>query len=374
MVKAVHAVIGANYGDEGKGMVSAHIRRFSDPVKTLTVLTNGGAQRGHTVDDRDGSRFVFHHLGASMKGDKSATFCPRKFAVNPLVLLQDLSKAASWAVDPVVYIDPSCPVTTPYDMIADQVEETLSGEHRRGSTGMGVWNTFHRSRDIRLEARDLLKPSALKDVLGQIRSYWFGYFGDRPIPGDYRSLFCSFDLQDNWIGDVGSLFARSDVRVGNPVSGDLFDTVIFENAQGLLLDISKGYHATCSRTGAAAVDDLLKLYDIRVKDPVRLHYVSRTYVTRHGAGPFPEQCPKEFINRDMVDRTNVPNEWQGSLRYGLVDWNELSVRTGMDSCSVEDSEYDLVLTHANEYPCHYEGDNAVVVDNPYMDSDYGLVK
>lgn len=372
MVK-VHAVIGANYGDEGKGMVSAHIRRFSNPLKTVTVLTNGGAQRGHTVDSRDGDRFVFHHLGASMKGDKSTTFCPRQFAINPLVLLQDLSKVSSWAVDPVVYIDPYCPVTTPYDMIADQIEETLSGEHRRGSTGMGVWNTFHRSRDILLEARDLLRPSALKDTLGHVRSYWFEYFGDRPIPPDYRSLFCSLDLQDNWIEDVGNLFERANVKIGNPISGDLFETIILENAQGLLLDISQGYHSTCSKTGAAAVDDVMDYYGIRVKDPVRLHYVSRTYMTRHGAGPFPGECPKEFINRDMVDKTNVSNEWQGSLRYGLVDWNELSIRTGIDSCCVEGSEHDLILTHADEYPRHHGGNDVTVVDNPYMDNDYGLV-
>lgn len=372
MVK-VHAVIGANYGDEGKGMVSAHIRHFSNPAETVTVLTNGGAQRGHTVDSRDGDRFVFHHLGASMKGDKSTTFCPKQFAVNPLVLLQDLSKVSSWAVDPVVYIDTSCPVTTPYDMIADQVEEILSGTNRRGSTGMGVWNTFHRSKDVRLTVKDLFKLSSLRDVLNKIRSYWFGYFGDKPIPGDYRALFGSFDLQDNWIEDVENLFTRSDVKLGNPISGDLFKTVLFENAQGLLLDISKGYHSTCSKTGAASVNDLLKFYDIPAKDPVRLHYVSRTYMTRHGAGPFPWECPKEFINRDMVDRTNVPNEWQGSLRYGLVDWNELSVRIGTDSCVVADSEYDLILTHANEYPVH-RVEECVVVDNPYMDNDYGLIK
>ena len=52
---------------------------------------------------------------------------------------------------------------------------------------------------------------------------------------------------------------------------------------------------------------------------VEVCYVTRTYLTRHGAGPFPEECGKDEINPDMRDLTNVPNPHQGTLRYGRLD-------------------------------------------------------
>ena len=62
----VKIVIGGNFGDEGKGLLSAYFAEemMQKEGKCLVVLSNGGAQRGHTVDLPDGRRHVFHHFGA----------------------------------------------------------------------------------------------------------------------------------------------------------------------------------------------------------------------------------------------------------------------------------------------------------------------
>lgn len=96
-----------------------------------------------------------------------------------------------------------------------------------------------------------------------------------------------------------------------------FDTVICEGAQGLLLDEDNTEyypHLTPSHTGLFNVSRLLASARI---EPASLDvlYVTRSYVTRHGGGRLDHECRKEGINPFMQDLTNLPNPWQGELRF-----------------------------------------------------------
>ena len=77
-------------------------------------------------------------------------------------------------------------------------------------------------------------------------------------------------------------------------------------------------------------------------------YITRTYLTRHGAGEFIEECKKEEINKDMYDLTNVPNDYQGGIRYGYIDIDDLLKRIKEDSKKIPDNNYYLFVTHLNE--------------------------
>ena len=392
----IYGVIGANYGDEGKGMVSANIRHYSDPAKTVTVLTNGGAQRGHTVDAKDGSKFVFHHLGSSQKGDPNITFCPASYIINPLVLMQDLDKAEqSWDTLPEVYIDGYCLVTTPYDMMANQVEEIMAGDWKWGSTGMGIWHTKHRSTKIMMDANMLFDFAAghvgygeIANTLGRIQNYWLSeYFRGRDLPEIYQHLFENGNLKENWIQDVAYLFNER-VHQGVPPWGfrsreGICDTVIFENAQGLMLSQERGRNTTPSNTGSATIKDLISRYGLRPTGYIDMNYVTRTYLTRHGAGVLPGECPQEFINVEMFDGTNLYNDWQGSLRYGLLDEKALMQRVEGDLDVMDNGmnvKANIIFTHENEAPiritnlCPHDRFVIVGVDNPYMTEDAGLCK
>ena len=97
----VKAVIGAAFGDEGKGSCTAFL---SNP-STLVVRYNGGAQAGHTVI-HNGARHVFHHFGSgSFKG--AATYLSRHFLVNPLLWQNELTELLELGIDPVLYINSS---------------------------------------------------------------------------------------------------------------------------------------------------------------------------------------------------------------------------------------------------------------------------
>lgn len=367
-------------------MVSAHIRHYADPSKTVTVLTNGGAQRGHTVTAKDGSRFVFHHLGASMKGDANITYCPSTFVINPMVLMQDMREVKGWVKGkPTVYINPDCLVTTPYDMMANQIEELRAGDARWGSTGMGVWHTKHRSRYVPLSALDLFKwiqdenLNTLKRRLQDICEFWlYSALRLQNIPDSYNDLFNSEGLVAHWIQDVADMVLEYAI-CGSPFHESIYDTAVFENAQGLLLSSDNGCHSTSSSTRAGAITRLVGDENLGNPDDVKLCYVSRTYMTRHGDGPLPNECPREILNTTLNDKTNIWNQWQGNLRYGLLDESilEYRIKNDLRQIGIGWKNATLVMTHVNEVPYRrqeFSDLNIVESDDPYMLNDKRIVK
>ena len=132
--------------------------------------------------------------------------------------------------------------------------------------------------------------------------------------------------------------------------------MIFEGAQGLLLDTDNtefAPHISASHTGAKAAVDICS--EEGIKD-IEIAYVTRTYVTRHGAGvlPFEEEWPK--YNLKIDDATNIENPWQGKIRYAPHESPERFIQSvTSDINSFEGSlntdiltENSLFITHLNE--------------------------
>lgn len=314
------AVIGASYGDEGKGHTVDHLAGAGE--RTLVVRFNGGAQAGHTVVN-GGRRHVFHHLGAgTFRG--ASTFLSPYFLLNPILFRKE--HALFPRAD--VSVDPACPVTTPFDMMLNQAVEARRGAARHGSCGLGINETVTRTLssdgggDFRLLLADAEHERPLRDRLRAIRDGWVPQRAaalgvepaDLPWLGDER-------IVDRFVEDTAYLRAHARRRDWTEARhGDLraFEHVVFEGAQGLRLDEESPEfpHVTRSRTG---LTNVLRLLDAaRLDDPLEVHYVTRPYLTRHGAGqlageldgpPFP----------GIVDETNIPNAHQGSLRFALLD-------------------------------------------------------
>ena len=129
-----------------------------------------------------------------------------------------------------------------------------------------------------------------------------------------------------------------------------YDYLIFENGQGLGLDkdVDNEWHTTSS-TGLTNPYRLIANYqDFNAE----VCYTTRSYLTRHGLGPMESEVEKRHINNDMIDKTNVPNEFQGSLRYGYYDDVEQKQRIAKDWSIVEnDKRFTQVIatTHCNEF-------------------------
>lgn len=363
----IYNVIGANYGDEGKGLVTAALHQMCGVERTLIVLSNGGAQRGHTVEWTGGRRVVMSHHGSAI--EPVDTYCPSTFVINPIVFRTETVELRNQYIPSKdagqVFIHQDCIVTTPWDMMANQYEETMAGDDRWGSTGMGVWHTMNRCATVpgsrltygelrgiirsRIEVEDRL--TSIRDaVAAQFRKKCFGVMSTVDM-GPYSIAYWSRQLLNNFIEDCEYMLGMSKVAP-HGLLGE-YQNVIFENGQGLLLDASNGRHSTPSHTGCYNMGQIVKEDGCEVKQ-VKLFYVSRTYMTKHGAGKFASECSKAMLNYEMHDRTNEPNEWQGSLRYGILDRDELYYRVMQDAhkCGLRPSATSayIVLTHCNEVP------------------------
>ena len=335
MVKNIKAVIGLNYGDEGKGQV---VDYFSNEAAlsgddVLNILTNGSSQRGHTVELPNGRRHVFHHFGSGTFAGAD-TYFPKQFMVNPIIFNQEYDELSECIKNTKIICNKECPVVTPYHMLIGQARET---KERNGSCGQGVWET---SEHPLLYVNDVAffnikhvieKLQYVRDTLAKIYNY------------DLPSIYWSEDLFWSFIVDLSKFINRITwcVDEGRMVLED-YDTVIFENGQGLLLDrkLPDKAHLTPSNTDLTNVKEIIK--GIKYKN-LETIYVTRSYMTRHGNGPFPTECKKEDINPLMNDQTNIPNEWQGSLRYGHMDWKSAGKRIERFGTT------SLAVTHINEY-------------------------
>lgn len=316
-MRRVSVVIGANYGDEGKGLVTDYLAAQSE--NALVVRFNGGAQAAHTVVTPNGDRHIFHHFGSgSLTGAK--TFLAKHFLVNPIMYRTEYQKLKDLGIFPKPYLDPRCYITTPFDMMVNQAAEKQRGKKRHGSCGLGIHETVHRSQlwmyGLGIQVKDLGNVNCLTEKLLKIR--------DSYIPQRKKELGLSdkfFDyLHDDriisrYLDDLKFLWKTSETREFEDLGwqGDF----IFEGAQGLLLDMDHTNfpYVTCSKTGilhAATMCQDLTLPQVDV------YYVTRSYNTRHGAGPFPNEV-KKLPYYKIEDKTNAWNQWQGSLRFGYLD-------------------------------------------------------
>ena len=393
MVKKISVVIGASYGDEGKGLVTDAITNIDE--STLNVLTNGGAQRGHTVVTPDGVRHVFHHFGSgTFKG--AITYFPSSFIVNPIIFKKEMQELISCeeqiikkrglSYDPEnskyfrlnlnPLISDDCLVTTPWDMLVNRiVSEEITGTN---TCGMGVWETIVRNRldfHATFEEFNLALECEGNEFLYEIREWCAKRLKDfygLDIPEKYKDDFYSMELINHFASDFNYLY-DSTRRVGKQFPTK-YEHVVFENAQGLLLSNSyrrNSNYLTPSYTGAESVipyiNEILLANDIeltgkiigRVFNPsVDIYYVSRPYITRHGKDHETFKSSKA-VNPDMniFDMTNHPNDYQGEIGYKPFDiygLMGLSARIQEDydkfkSCSSGcEINKNLVLTHTNE--------------------------
>ena len=306
------AVIGANFGDEGKGKVVDWITRSSEEPAAV-VRFNGGAQAGHTVHTGR-VRHVFHHFGSGTLAGAS-TVLSQFFVVNPVLFMREYwALVIERGLSPRTYIHPGAVVTVPLDMMLNQAVERRRGDQRHGSCGIGINETLVRSEtEYGIRAADLLLDiSVLADKLSRIDSHWAPHRADAlgvPVPPARERRHHSGIFLDA-LKAMRKACSIADALPGLARSRRL----IFEGAQGLLLDKAHPFfpHVTPSKTGLANVLSIAHSVGI---DEISAFYVTRPYMTRHGSGPF----PTETGDLSFDDATNRPHPFQGSLRFGLMD-------------------------------------------------------
>lgn len=324
MSKAI-AIIGAGFGDEGKGLATDFFSRHNKA--TIVARGNGGSQAGHTVVDGE-RRHVFGHVGSGAFAGVP-TYLSSGFIANPYMLNKELKELG---IRHRVYASPQARVTTLYDMAINSLVEIKRGEGRHGSCGMGINETV--TRDLagyHLDMHTVLTSSyGTKELVKNIRDRWVPE--RMAMLGMTREEFAGNEFAEGYLAylDTGlDTMVEELMHHGalmSPQNPKMFlgheDTIVVEGAQGLMLDEFLGDfpHVTRSVTGLAS--------SVRAaaecgRTTVRPVYMTRSYVTRHGAGELLyEGLP--ITDRELVDETNVHNDWQGTIRYAPLNLHALS--------------------------------------------------
>jgi adenylosuccinate synthase len=222
-------------------------------------------------------------------------------------------------------------ITTFMDMLINQFKEEKRGGKRHGSCGVGFHETIVRSRvpELKITMSDLWNggtglETQLAEICGKYAKFRIGgAFPFNPLVIQ-KFIECCADF----------------AQCVNPLGMAQCKDPVFEGSQGLLLDMdNKEFfpHVTHSNTGMKNVDILCAQAGITEIEP---WYVSRTYLTRHGAGPL----PGEESSLSFEDNTNHKTQFQGQLRFAPLDGG-LRSRCGRDAGR---RPWKLAFTHCDQ--------------------------
>jgi len=351
----ISAVIGRGYGDEGKGLATDYLcLNYPD---TVVVKHNGGGQAGHTVDIDNENRFVFQQLGSGSFRHADTfwadSFYPDLYKLNEEYT--DFFKLTG--IKPLIYSDPGTCITLITDILLNLSIETVRGDARHGSCGMGINEADLRTKAgygvTVSEVRDLSSTQLFEKFRLIRNEYYPGRLkeaGLGELPEEYSELFYSDDVLINFAKAVKQNISLVSIVKTSEILQERAN-IVFESGQGLLLDAmcERNYpHVTASRTGLTNIIRILDNAGLSLDEVI---YVSRSYVTRHGAGMLDNEVPKDKIGCNIVDKTNVPNPWQGTLRYGLFNSVEdVTAPITDDIIAFSDRQFtkSLLFTHLNE--------------------------
>lgn len=324
-------LLGLGFGDCGKGLFAdALCRRW--PVGSV-VRFNGGAQAGHNVVLPDGRHHTFSQFGAGTFVPGVRTLLASPVIVHPTALLVEAEFLARAGVTDAlqrISIDARCRITTPYHQAAGRLRELLRGANAHGTCGVGVGETVRHSLAVphevlrygdlldRAHSLRLLK-AARQTLLEELTS--IALDSREPIGADATQEFGALrdsGLAAHWLDRIAPLLRAvppSQLRALKAQAADS-PTVLFEGAQGVLLDEWGGFHphTTWSRVHPSAAQEVAD--ELGIEERVAVLGVTRSYLTRHGAGPMPTA---EAALDALAEPHNASEGWQGGFRRGHFD-------------------------------------------------------
>jgi adenylosuccinate synthase len=283
-------VVGTQWGDEGKGKVVDWLTDHAEAV----VRFQGGHNAGHTLVIK-GVKTALQLIPSGIMRDGVACFIGNGVVVDPTHLLSEIERLEGIGLEvrSRLFVSESCPLILPFHVEVDRAREALretSGAGKIGTTGKGIGPAYEDKVARRaLRVQDLKHPerfaAKLRELLALHNVALSGYLKSKPLefqPIYDHAMKVAGQLKP-MMADVGYRLHTINRRGGN---------ILFEGAQGTLLDIDHGTYpyvtsSNCVAGNAAAGSGV---------GPDMLHYIlgiTKAYTTRVGSGPFPTELPMD---------------------------------------------------------------------------------
>ena len=376
---------GMQFGDEGKGSFVDYLSHKYDA--NWVIRYNGGSQASHTVITPNGKIHKFSQLGSGMFNKNTKTFLSSNMVINVDNYFREVDvfcKTTRQSMKDVfsrVYIDCNCLVVTPYHKLLNKLRELSLGENRRGSVGTGVsevanlktyldnhknngryfwlsislYNLFYETiftvgralsniKEYVLEFYNIHKeeifkncpPNMVDSLKREIDLLLFTDFEDKledeyvemsnKMFEKYPILMQTFYSSDPFIVDL--IFKTDNSGKSREEKEKAFKdfTIIFEGAQGLLLDVKYGLkpNTTFLDTTVKKAMEYIKTIKeehgrMQTKGQIKVNKIgiAKAFYTRHGKGVFPTENYK--MNLTMHDNNQESTFWNGEMRFGWFD-------------------------------------------------------
>ncbi|MBM3343587.1 MAG: adenylosuccinate synthase [Betaproteobacteria bacterium] len=280
-------VVGAQWGDEGKGKIVDWLTDHAQGV----VRFQGGHNAGHTLVI-GGQKTVLHLIPSGILRDKVACYIGNGVVLSPQALFEEIDtlQAMGVVVTSRLLVSEACPVIMPHHVALDRAREAAKGDSKIGTTGRGIGPAYEDKvarRGIRVQ--DLLHPRRFTDKLREVLDY-HNFVLKNYLKADIVDFQKSLDEALGYSERIKPLVA--DVPRLLYEAQQNGKSLLFEGAQGALLDIDHGTYpfvtsSNCVAGAAAAGAGV---------GPQHLHYVlgiTKAYTTRVGGGPFPTELHDE---------------------------------------------------------------------------------
>ncbi len=276
-------IIGTQWGDEGKGKI---VDLITDKVSSV-VRFQGGHNAGHTLVI-NGNKTVLHLIPSGIFRNNVQCLIGHGVVLSMSALLKEMSELEKSGVEVKsrLKISPSCPLILPYHNALDNAREAYRGATAIGTTGNGIGPAYEDKVARRgLRVGDLLDETLFSEKLKRVMEYHNftlkNYYNQEVV--DYQKTLDEAISQASTIKPM--IFDVAE-EIHTRMSKD--ENILFEGAQGALLDIDQGtypYVTSSNTTSGAAVTGS----GIGVRDIDYVLGIVKAYTTRVGGGPFPTE-------------------------------------------------------------------------------------
>lgn len=289
-------VLGTQWGDEGKGKV---VDLLTDKV-SYVVRYQGGHNAGHTLVI-DGEKTVLHLIPSGILRDGVKCIIGNGVVLSPEALMTEITMLEERGVPAKerLLISEACPLILPYHIALDQAREIARGNKAIGTTGRGIGPAYEDKVARRgLRVGDLFNPEQFKEKLKEVVEFHnfalVNYYKVDPVDFEkvYNDAMAVADILKAMVVDVTDTLDKA--RIAG-------ESILFEGAQGTLLDIDHGTYpfVTSSNTTVGGVSTGAGF------GPCHLDYVLgivKAYTTRVGSGPFPTELYDGLEKQDPVGK------------------------------------------------------------------------
>lgn len=332
----VKIVLGSAFGDEGKGVTVQYLCKeaIDKGKKPLVIRFSGGPQAAHTVNYNGIEHICSTYGSGVLLGVPTLIWDTAYF--DPICAKKEYEVLKTKIGEvPPLYVMPKTRIITPYDVHAGWNDSKVLKD---GTCGKGIYPTFKRNKEgLIVNTENMFNDNVLYELE-------LNYYDN----DDLTDLSPEGKMYENFIKEANENKYNFFSITSGGLLLSLFDVLIFEGSQGLLLDMERGFYpnVTPSKVGLNAFteDKFLEqaLYNAEV------YLVTRTYLTRHGNGYTP--CNYDFpFDLTNKHETNDYNDFQGNFKTGLLNLdllNEAFTRHCLDNYwKLYNMSFNMVVTH-----------------------------